>query len=300
MGIFLRTCFFAMISALLLFSFSCSKVQKNRNDKITAVAGLPPVANLASIIAGSKIEVLSLLPAGRTPHDFSPKPSDIKSVSKAKIFFSSGMPFEKKSAAFLQKQMPVSDISAGIKKLPLSDHTPDDQCGHQHHAHGDSYDPHIWLSPANLLIISENICNAFEKIDPENAAYYRSNTLLLKQKISETDKYIRKALFPHAGKTFFIYHPSLGYFAKEYALKQRAVELNGREVSAVQLADLIREAKKEKASVIFVQQEFNPNTSRAIAKQINGKVTSINPLQMDVLLFMRQITDDLVDGFTKK
>ncbi len=292
---------FAVLSVLLLFSFSCSKTHKSSGGKITAVAGLPPVANLASIIAGDKIEVLSLLPPGRTPHDFTPKPSDIKEVSKAKIFFSTGMPFEKKSTAFLQKTMPVSDVSSGIKKIPLADHSHNDQCVHDHHSPADeSADPHIWLSPANILIISENICNAFANLDPENASYYRSNTDSLKKKISELDKYIRSRLAPYAGKTFLIYHPSLGYFADEYNLNQRAVELNGREVSASQLAGIIRDANAQNTTVIFVQEEFNPNTSRAIAKQIKGSVKTINPLQMDVLLFMRQITDALVDGFTTK
>ena len=299
MKIFSALYFSAVISGLLLFTASCSKPQMSSEKKITVGAGLPPVASLVASIGGDKVETVSLLPAGRTPHDFSPKPSDINTISKARVFFSSGMPFEEKSLVFLSKKMLISDISAEIKKIPQTGHSHKEQCS-GNHCHSENMDPHIWVSPANLLIIAENICTNLIKIDPANALYYRKNTGLLKEKITTLDRYIRTRLAPYAGRTFFIYHPSLGYFAGEYALNQRAVELDGREVSAVQLAQLINLAKKQSNVVLFVQEEFNPRTAKAIAGQLNATIKTMNPLQMDVLHFLRQITDDLADGFSGK
>ena len=82
-------------------------------------------------------------------------------------------------------------------------------------------------------------------------------------------------------------------------LRQRAVELNGREASAVQQAAIIREARSGGASTIFVQKQFNPRTANALAAKINGTVEYLDPLEYDLIANMRKICAALKAGFDR-
>ena len=80
-------------------------------------------------------------------------------------------------------------------------------------------------------------------------------------------------------------------------MKQRAIELNGREATAVQLATITREAKKAGVSVIFVQEQFNPGSAQALARQIGGDVAPLDPLATDLISNFKKIADSLERGF---
>ena len=95
-----------------------------------------------------------------------------------------------------------------------------------------------------------------------------------------TDKEIR-CLLQEADSTFLIYHPALSYFARDYDLKQISIEKDGKEPSPNQLKELIETCRKEKAHVIFVQQEFDKRNAQLIADELGVSVVSINPLSYD-------------------
>ena len=285
-----------LLSALcILLCSGCPEQQKS--DKLTVAAGLPPVAGIVSAIGGDKVNVISVLPQGRTPHDFTPRTATIKEVSGASVLFSTGMPFENKIAEFVKKQNHrVCDVSAGIDRIAFHDGSL-----HDHHHHdgcsSDDHDPHIWLSPANARKIAENVCNELISLDPANESYYRENCKKLCDKLTELDKKNAVKLAPHKGKTFFVYHPAFGYFANAYGLKQRAIELNGREATPAQLAKITQEAKECGISTVFVQEQFNPGSAEALARQIKGNVVALDPLAEDICGNLEKITDALEAGF---
>jgi len=291
--------FAAILLQLLIFVMFCGCSKSPADSKLKAAAGLPPVAGLAKIIGGDRVEIISVLPPGRTPHDFTPRTETIRQTSSAKLFFTTGMPFENKIAAFMQNRSTVSDVSRGIKRIAFHDGGDHD---HQHHdgCSHDDHDPHVWLSPQNAIIIAENILADLTRIDPEGKDYYQKNFDLLKERLQQLDKKISEKLAPCTGKTFFVYHPAFGYFASAYKLHQRAIELNGREATGPQLAQIIREAKRAGASTIFVQEQFNPRSAESLAKQINGVVAPLDPLAGDLVENLNKIADKIVEGFKRE
>ena len=46
-------------------------------------------------------------------------------------------------------------------------------------------------------------------------------------------------LSEHRGKSFLVFHPSFGYFADEYGLKQLAIETGGKEPGPFELEEII-------------------------------------------------------------
>lgn len=289
---------FALLTVVLLLS-GCSRNDSTKSGKMTVSVGLPPIAGLAEAIAGDRAKVITILPEGRTPHDFSPRTETIRQTAGASVFFTTGMPFENKVAGFMDGKAAVCDVSRGIKRIAFHDGR-----NHDHHHHDgcshDDHDPHVWLSPANAILIADNIRAELSRIDPEGTAIYQQNFETLKAQLLDLDRKISRQLAPFKNRTFFVYHPAFGYFAHEYQLNQRAIELNGREATPVQLAQIIREAKEAGVSTVFVQEQFNPRSAQSIAGEINGSVAALDPLAHDLISNLEKISDLLTDGFNSE
>ncbi len=291
-----------LLPATVLLLCGCSPQQETpAPGKLQLAAGLPPVAYLVNAVAGERAETVSILPEGRTPHDFTPRTGTLQQAAQAKIFFTSGQTFENRCAAFLKGKSIICDVTKNIPRIHFSDgsgnhrHCRNETCD----SHSDS-DPHIWLSAKNAAVIAQNITGALIAADPAGRETYLANCRKLTADLQQLDEKIRRDLAPFAGRTFFVYHPAFGYFARDYQLKQRAVELNGREAGATQLAAIIREAAAAGCSTVFVQKQFNPHTAGALAERIGGTVEFLDPLAYDLMQNLRRTADALKSGFLRK
>lgn len=292
-SIFCIALFFCMLFA------GCDAGNAAGGKNVTA--GMPPVAWLARRIAGDKLEVRSLLPAGRSPHDYAPEPQDILAASRSRVFFSCGMPFEENlTSALRQSKVKIADISKGIHRIPFGDkehHHHHDGEKHDHDCSRDGMDPHIWLSLKNCRLMAQNICLELSKADPENRTYYEKNCAELEKELKADEKYVAEKLAGLKGRSFYVYHPAFGYFAEMTGLHQIAVELGGREATPAHLAEVIRKAKHDNVKVIFVQPQFSPVGMKALAKAIGGEVAELDPLAADVPGNIRKMTDTIASGF---
>lgn len=285
----------------MLMLCGCGKENSNSTSPLT-VSGLPPVAWIAQEIGGRHITSVSLLPEGRSPHDYAPGPSVLRKAAAAKLYFSSGMPFEKSAGKAMRCD--TVDITSNISRImfDISGHAHDHHdCGH-HHADGtscssDGSDPHVWLSCTNACVIAENIASALAKTFPEHKEEFAQNLSKFKKRFESLKKEISGRLAPYAGRTFFVYHPAFGYFAREFGLKQQSIELGGREVSAARLAEVIKQAKAENVKVIFTQKQFNPRNSMVLAKETGGKCVGMDALAFDIEKNIREMTSSIVAGF---
>ena len=285
----------------ILFGGCDSGSVEKGSGKLVITSGMAPVAWLTRCIAGDKAEVRSLLPEGRSPHDYAPEPQDILAASRSRLFFSCGMPFEENLVSALkQSKVKIVDVSSGVRRIPFGDsehHHHHDGKTHDHDCSRDGMDPHIWLSLENCWSMAKNICRELCNADPANRQFYEKNHSELEQKLLAGEKYVAAKLASRKGRSFYVYHPAFGYFAAMTGLQQVAVELGGREATPAHLADVIRRAKQDKVKVIFVQPQFSPLGMKALAKAIGGEVAEMDPLAADVLSNIKKMTDALVRGF---
>ena len=99
--------------------------------------------------------------------------------------------------------------------------------------------------------------------------------------IENIDKEIKDILKGMEGKTFLVYHPAFGYYARDYELNQEAVEFEGKNPTASHLKKIVDIASKENIHTIFVQQEFEIEYSKAVAREINAEIVILNVLSED-------------------
>ncbi len=253
-----------------------------QDKKMLVYSGIPPVAGLVETIGGENIESRTLLGPRDNPHIYEPKPQQIMQLSQAKILFIAGIPFEKNIADTLRsrdKSLVIIDLSAN---LPTPDETHDDGAA----GHGNHGDPHIWLSPDNLITIVRQISASLSDIDPARQGTYRANAEALVDQITNLHTRTKQELAPYKGTPFFVYHPAYSYFASAYGLIQKPVEIEGKSPSPRQLEELIKDARATKTSIIIVQPQFNTRSAHTLAQAIDGKLLPIDPLDKDVLKTM--------------
>lgn len=247
------------------------------NTRILTVT-IEPLRFFTEAIAGDKFQVISMVPKGSSPETYDPTPQQLVSLNQSEAYLRIGhIGFEQAWMKKLQDNAPdmkVFDTSEGIDFIH--------EKGHRHgdHYHEGGIEPHIWNSTVNASIIANNIYKSLCRLDEPNKTYYQTRLHTLLNMIAETDQRVRTCL-ENADSTFLIYHPALSYFARDYGRKQISIEEGGKEPSPAHLKRLIETCRREKARVIFVQQEFDQRNARLIADELGVKVILINPLSYD-------------------
>jgi len=245
-------------------------------SKVNIVVSILPQKTFVKKIAGDLADVTVMVSPGSSPATYEPKPSQMKKITKAQIYFSIGVPFEKAWLPRFKDQnqnINIIDAAEGIKKLPMQEHH------HNHHQHSSStLDPHIWLSPSLVKIQARNIADALKKIDPNHKTVYENNLNKFEQEIDELNRRLVKILKPCQGKAMMVFHPSWGYFAKEYGLEQIPIEVEGKEPKSKELVNIIHEAKEDGVKILFVQPQFSKRTAKVIATSIGAKIVEADPV----------------------
>jgi len=300
-------------------------------DRIEAFASIPPQAYLIERVGGDLVRVSVLVQPGQSPHTFEPSPSLASALSKSDVCFSIGLPFEDqliRDVVAANPDLLVVDSIAGLETHGMDStagthaHDADSTAGtHAHDAdstvgthgsdstagldkHGDDAtgshhhetDPHVWLSPRAAAKIAGNVRDGLAGLDPEGIPLYDENLARLTAELAELDSEIAETLAPYRGMSFFVFHPAYGYFAREYGLKQIAIEVEGREPGPRDLASVVSEAKERRARTLFLQPQHSSPVAETAAREIGAEIEMLDPLGRDYFAMMRQITQKLSEA----
>ncbi len=268
----------------LLVTFAVAVVFAE-DGKITVAVSLQPYATLVKMLGGDRVNVVTLLPPGADPHNFEPKPAVIKAFSLAQVYFSDGSGLDKVwLPRFLaaNKDVKVIDISKNIEWME-SEH--DDHDIHGHHHDEDEIDPHIWTSPYRVKYLAQNIFHALKRLDPEHETFYTDQVQRVQNQLTAIARKLNETVIslPSDRRSFIVFHPSYGYLAKDFGLKQYAIEVNGKEPKPRDLANLINMGRKNGIKAVFVQPEFSKRAAETIAKDLGAVVVETDPLAADFI-----------------
>lgn len=309
-------CFSLGVTILILFGFcfliGCSgRDQTLSHERLNVAVSVEPHAFLLERIGGNRLRIEVLVPAGREPEHYQTTPDKVAALSKAKVLFRTGMPFEEMLIPKLKSNannLKIVDLRNRItlRSLELHDH-------HSHangniHVHNDNIpihnnniplhnesDPHIWFAPTILKTEVQTVLQTLSEIDPAGAAQYQKNAEQFLEEIEELRIDLVKRLAPFKAKTVFVFHPAYGYFCDEFGLRQRAVEFEGKSPKPQQLTALIKEIRHtEDIPVIFVQPEFNQAPTQAITETTGIKMIIHSPLERNVLQSMKRFAEEII------
>lgn len=270
-------------------------------EPLKVAVGLAPMEHFAKKIGGALVRTTILAPAGADAHTYEPKPSQMRALSGAAVYLSTGLEFEEAWEPRLKAANPrllFCHTDEGLRKLPMPEghedhhhkagHDHDAKAGHGHaatagHDHGEEGDPHLWVAPPEVRQMAARIADAFAKADPANAKAYAANLVAFQKEIDALDAEL-KALFagvPADRRGFMVFHPAWGYLARAYGLTQTAIEFEGKEPSPKRLAAIVSQAKAKGVKVIFVQPQMSRRSAETIAKAVGAKTVVADPLAED-------------------
>jgi zinc transport system substrate-binding protein len=277
----------------------------NGAESVPIFVSIVPQKYFVEKIGGELIQVSVMVKPGASPATYEPKPNQMVALSKARIYYAVGVPFEDvwlRKIAAGNPQMLLVHTEKGVEKRPLKAHyhregnqrTPEKGTQGPGDEHQVIKDPHIWLSPPLVKVQAQNILDALLLVDPGNGVIYARNFRKFIVELDALDAQIR-GIFAGKGKglAFMVFHPAWGYFARTYGLEQIAVEMEGKEPKPADLRYLISHARERGIKVIFVQPEFSTKSAEAIAKAIGGKVVLANPLALDWANNLKEIASKI-------
>jgi zinc transport system substrate-binding protein len=271
--------------------------QKLSDDWLNVVVSVEPHAFLLERIGGERLRVEVLVPTGREPEHYQATPDKIAVLSKAKVLFRTGMPFEETLIPKLKSNtnnLKIVDLRNGITLRSLELHDHDSHSNNNIHHHNES-DPHIWFAPTILKTEVQTVLRTLLEIDPEGAAQYQKNAKQLLEEIEELRIDLAERLTPFKAKTVFVFHPAYGYFCDEFGLRQRAIEFEGKSPKPQQLTALITEFRNsENIPLIFVQPEFNQTPTQAINEMTGAKMVIHSSLERNVLQSMKRFAEEII------
>ena len=249
-----------------------------------------PIRSLVKEIVGEDFRIEVLVPPGASPETFEPTPRQFIGLNEAQLVFNVGLlEFETALLDKIEDRTKIVDLSRGIVRIEGS-------CAHagrngSDHAHG--VDPHVWTSPRALQRMAENAYEAIHARWPDSAKY-TTNHARLQEELRQLDLRTAEKIARSGIRYFIIYHPALTYYARDYGLRQEAVEADGKEPSAKRLTALIRQARKDGIGRILYQSQFPVSVVETIARDIGAECTEIDPLREDAIANIDSITDLIV------
>ena len=294
----------ALMLALLAVAPVCGGGSTASNDgPMIALATLPPLGAMVRDIGGERVAVTVLVPAGQSPHTYEPSPSQLVQASKARLWFTlaSGVEFEVNHADALRENNPGMTIVECSERVELLGPTACTHADHDHHDHGHAddhgtADPHIWTSPANARAMAYNVLSELIHVDPDHEDYFRENYAGITTALDGLEARLDELLAGHKGASFLAYHPSFGYFARDYGLKQLAIEEDGHQPGPAGVAATVAQAREAGVKVVVVSPQYDTASAAVIAEAIGGEVVRIDPLAEDYVATMLALAEAVSQG----
>lgn len=273
---------------------------------IPVVTTIPVLKDLVEQVGGDQVRVLSLLNGLENEHSYSPKPSDLVAVKKARLLVEIGAGLEVWVAGLLRSarnpQLIVVTTAEGIELIGGERLAPEHAAAHAQHQVGN---PHIWLDPFHAAQMVRRITEALIQAAPSQTDLFRRHETRYLAELAQTTSELLARLRPLSDRRLIVHHPAWPYFAKRFDL-QIVGEIqtqSGSEPSPRRLQALIDHIKRDHIRVIVSEPQLNQKLPRLLAQETGAHVVVLTPMPGGVpgtetyLDMLRYNVLQLVDAF---
>jgi zinc/manganese transport system substrate-binding protein len=264
----LRTASIAAVCFTLLASVAgCGTDAASPPGQPQIVATTTQIADFARAVGGDRARVVQLLHPNTDPHEYEPRPNDVKAVATADIVFVNGDNLDRWANTIVDQagdHATLVDLGSAVPvKLP----------GEQSGPEASRYDPHWWHDPRNAEAAIAAIRDALTRANPDDRAIYAHNAAAYLTKLRTLDDGIAACLRPVPAdrRKLVTDHDAFGYFARRYGITVIGAVIPAQtteaQPSAGDVARLIGLIRREHVNAVFPESSVNPKLARAIAAQ---------------------------------
>ncbi len=242
-------------------------------DKLKVVASFSVLGDLAAEVGGDHVDVVTLVGPDGDAHTFEPSPQDARHLGEAAVLVENGLGLEH----WMQRLVAASNFK-GETVIASKGVTPRlwqgdaDEAEHlDKNADGKAIDPHAWQDPRNGILYVGNIVAGFSAADPSHAADYKHNGDQLIAELTTIHDRLAADFgkLPEAKRRIVTSHDAFGYFGDAYGIQFIAPEGLSTEadVSAADIAKIVRQVKDEHIQAIFIENITDPRLIQQIARE---------------------------------
>ncbi|HEY8510174.1 MAG TPA: zinc ABC transporter substrate-binding protein [Steroidobacteraceae bacterium] len=224
---------------------------------------LHPYYSFVANIVGDRAEVTPLIDAGFNPHNYAPRPQDMKRAATLDAIVVNGIghdefAFRIIEAAGMKGKLRMIYANDGVALIPLAGSSGDLKV----------VNPHTFVAIGAAIQQVYTIARALGEIDPANAAFYRENARRYTTRIRRMKSEFMAQLADVDVSRFSCatMHDAYGYLLQEFGLRIAAViePRHGVEPTARQLAETIDRIKAANVHVLFAEKYFASKLSDAV------------------------------------
>ena len=250
-------------------------------EPLNIVVTIPVLKDLTEQVGRPYVRVTSLLSGYENEHTYSPKPSDLVAVRKARLLFEVGIGLEVWVSSLVKNagssSLRVITTSKGIALL--RDRPDHGSTGHA--AEGpDRGNPHVWMDPENAATMMRHITEALIQADPAHAKEYRANQASYLRKLDQLRVDLSDRIARLTDRRFITHHPAWPYFARRFGLQIVGTiqPQSGSEPSALHLHSLIAMIKKNRIKVVVSEVQLSQKIPELLAKETGARVVVLTTL----------------------
>ena len=232
---------------------------------MSVVATTSQVSDLARAVAGTRAGVRQILQPNSDPHEYEPRPSDVKAVTGADVVVRSGGDLDEWLDGVLENAGSDAQVVTLIDAIQTR--------------RGDGeVDPHWWQNPRNAILAAQRIRDALIAADGAGRATYAANADRYIAKLRSLDRAIASCMdaVASARRKLVTDHDALGYYAERYDIDVIGTVIPAlstqAQASAGEVARLVRTIRAAGVTTIFPESSASAKLSRAIARDAGAKV----------------------------
>lgn len=264
-----------LVALALLFPIA---LPQNAAAELKVVASIPDLADMARIIGGDSVRVVSLATGREDLHAVPVRPSFIPKINRADLLLNLGFDAEHAWLPAIARDARNRDVMEGGKgwievgkgiTILEKPETWDRSEGHQHPLGN----PHFNVGPQCGKAMARNIADAFIAHDPANEPTYRENLNRYLDQLSALETELLKKGAPLKGQSVIAYHPDVAYLCAFYGMeKVGTIEPKpGIQPTAGHMAMLTDRIPQRNVRLILYNQAQNPRLPESLAQETEAR-----------------------------
>jgi zinc/manganese transport system substrate-binding protein len=274
---------------------------------VKVVATTTQLGDFVRAVGGDRAQVVQVLQPNSDPHDYEPRPDDVRALADTPLVFESGDGLD----AWMGKVIAQAGGHPRVVALAASNATrlPGEQSGPE----ASRYDPHWWHDPHNVENAVLAIRVALTRANPSAATVYARNARAYLERVRRLDAGIAACIgrVPPAQRKLVTDHDAFGYFARRYGIELIGAVIPSQttqaQPSAGELAQLADTIRREHVKAVFPESSVNPKLARAIAQETGASADytlygdTLGPAGSDGATYLgmeRHNADAMVRGFS--
>lgn len=265
-------------------------------ERLAVATTIFPYYDFVRQIAGDKVKLRLVVPAGMDSHSFEPTPADMIHIQESDLLLYNGGEMERwvkevlESVGESRMRVVCMMDSVDVLEEEVVEGMEDDPHGHHDHAgHADEdhagyapgqlheieYDEHIWTSPVNAIKIVERIGQVLAEEDPENAAFYGERTEAYIEELKRLDRRFRQVVADGRWDMIIVGDRfPFRYLAESYGLQYRAAFAGcsgDTEPSARTIAYLIGQVRERQLPAVFYLELSSHRVAQIIGEETGAR-----------------------------